>query len=150
MQLTYRRNARVLIVDDDPDDRNLIFDSFKEKFCDSDLFALNDGQELLEYLGRRGRYKNAEHPLPELILLDLNLPVKDGREALAEIKTDQQLRHIPVVIFTTSDAQKDVLQMYELGANSYVTKPVAFTRFVEVIHSIGSYWLSTVQLAKKN
>ena len=150
MELTYRRNARILVVDDDPDDRNLIFDSFKEKFYDSDLVALNDGQELLEYLKGWGRYRNAGHSLPELILLDLNLPVKDGREALAEIKTDQLLKHIPVVVFTTSDAQKDVIQMYELGANSYITKPVVFSRFVEVVHSIGSYWLTTVQPARKN
>ena len=108
---------------------------------------MEDGEELLEYLQRRGRYADLKDaPLPGLILLDLNMPRKDGREALKEIKADANLRRIPIVVLTTSKAEEDILRTYDLGVNSYITKPVTFKSLVELIKLLGRYWFEVVEL----
>jgi CheY-like chemotaxis protein len=137
----------ILLADDDPDDRQLTRDAFEENRLVNVLHTVEDGEELMEYLRRQGRYadhKNA--PLPGLILLDLNMPRKDGREALKEIKADPELRRIPIVVLTTSKAEEDILRTYDLGVNSYVTKPVTFKSLVELIKVLGRYWFEVVEL----
>ena len=137
----------VVMADDDPDDRLLLEEAWKEDDPVHDLRFVEDGQELLDYLKHNGQYSDgASAPRPELILLDLNMPRKDGREALAEIKTDPALREIPVVILTTSQAETDVKCSYAAGANSVVTKPVTFDALVETVKSIKKYWFQTVEL----
>ena len=137
----------ILLADDDPDDRQLTRDAFAENRLANVLNTVEDGEELMEYLQRRGRYANlGDVPLPGLILLDLNMPRKDGREALKEIKADQNLRRIPIVVLTTSKAEEDILRSYDLGVNSYVTKPVTFKSLVELIKLLGRYWFEVVEL----
>ncbi len=137
----------ILLADDDPDDRQLTRDAFAENRLANVLNTVEDGEELLEYLQRRGRYADLRNePLPGLILLDLNMPRKDGREALKEIKADQNLRRIPIVVLTTSKAEEDILRTYDLGVNSYITKPVTFKSLVELIKLLGRYWFEVVEL----
>ena len=137
----------ILLADDDPDDRQLTRDAFAENRLANVLNTVDDGEELLEYLQRRGRYADQRNePLPGLILLDLNMPRKDGREALKEIKADPTLRRIPFVVLTTSKAEEDILRTYDLGVNSYVTKPVTFKSLVELIKVLGRYWFEVVEL----
>jgi CheY-like chemotaxis protein len=137
----------ILLADDDPDDRQLTRDAFAENRLANVLNTVEDGEELMEYLQRRGRYANlGDVPLPGLILLDLNMPRKDGREALKEIKADQNLRRIPIVVLTTSKAEEDILRTYDLGVNSYITKPVTFKSLVELIKLLGRYWFEVVEL----
>ncbi len=137
----------ILLADDDPDDRQLTRDAFAENRLANVLNTVDDGEELLEYLQRRGRYADQRNePLPGLILLDLNMPRKDGREALKEIKADQNLRRIPIVVLTTSKAEEDILRTYDLGVNSYITKPVTFKSLVELIKLLGRYWFEVVEL----
>ena len=137
----------ILLADDDPDDRKLTHDAFTENRLANEFHAVEDGEELLEYLHRRGKYSNLQgDPLPGLILLDLNMPRKDGREALKEIKADPELRRIPIVVLTTSKAEEDILRSYDLGVNSYVTKPVTFKSLVELIRVLGLYWFEVVEL----
>ena len=137
----------ILLADDDPDDRQLTRDAFAENRLANVLNTVDDGEELLEYLQRRGRYADQRNePLPGLILLDLNMPRKDGREALKEIKADPELRRIPIVVLTTSKAEEDILRTYDLGVNSYVTKPVTFKSLVELIKVLGRYWFEVVEL----
>lgn len=137
----------ILLADDDPDDRKLTQDAFAENRLANVLHCVEDGEELLEYLHRRGKYTNLRNtPLPGLILLDLNMPRKDGREALKEIKADPDLRRIPIVVLTTSQAEEDIIRTYDLGVNSYVTKPVTFKSLVELIKVLGSYWFEVVEL----
>ena len=137
----------ILIADDDPDDRELTRDALQECRLANDVHFVQDGEELLDYLNRRGAYRNlAGTPLPGLILLDLNMPRKDGREALKEIKADPALRHVPIVVLTTSKAEEDILRTYDLGVNSYVTKPVTFGSLVETIKVLGKYWFEIVEL----
>ncbi|MFZ1071886.1 MAG: response regulator [Verrucomicrobiia bacterium] len=137
----------ILLADDDPDDRQLTRDAFGENRLVNDLHCVEDGEELMDYLRRRGRYTDLEgEPLPGLILLDLNMPRKDGREALKEIKEDPILRRIPIVVLTTSKAEEDILRSYDLGVNSYVTKPVTFKSLVELIKVLGQYWFEVVKL----
>ena len=137
----------ILLADDDPDDRQLTRDAFAENRLANALHCVEDGEELMEYLQRRGRYDNLrDTPLPGLILLDLNMPRKDGREALKEIKADSNLRRIPIVVLTTSKAEEDILRTYDLGVNSYVTKPVTFKSLVELIKLLGRYWFEVVEL----
>lgn len=141
----------ILMADDDPDDRLLARDALSECAVRHELQFAEDGEELMDYLHRRGRFSgqgNARRP--GLILLDLNMPRRDGREALKEIKADPILRRIPVVIFTTSAADADIVQAYELGANSFISKPVAFDALVQVMHRLTDYWLNTVILAPRN
>ena len=137
----------ILMADDDPDDRQLTKEAFEESHLANDLRFVEDGEELLDYLNRRGKYAApGAAPWPSLILLDLNMPKKDGREALAEIKADPRFRGIRVVIMTTSKAEEDVVRSYELSAASYITKPVTFERLVEVVKALGKYWLEIVEL----
>lgn len=137
----------ILMADDDPEDRILAREAFEECNFPHTLAFVRDGEELTDYLYRRGAYSNpASAPRPGLILLDLNMPRKDGREVLAEIKADPNLRRIPVVIISTSTAEEDILRTYDLGANSYITKPVTYEGLVVLIRTLGDYWLSTVEL----
>ncbi len=137
----------ILLADDDPDDRKLTQDAFAENRLANLLHWVEDGEELLDYLHRRGQYTNLRgEALPGLILLDLNMPRKDGREALKEIKADPELRRIPVVVLTTSKAEEDIVRTYDLGVNSYVTKPVTFKSLVELVKVLGNYWFEVVEL----
>jgi two-component system response regulator len=137
----------ILMADDDADDRQLTKEAFEESRLANDLRFVEDGEELLDYLKRRGKYGDpASSPRPGLILLDLNMPRKDGREALAEIKGDPDLRRIRVVVMTTSKAEEDVVRTYDLSASSYISKPVTFDGLVDVIRTLGKYWLEIVEL----
>ena len=142
-----RKPLKILIADDDPDDRTLTKEAFEENFLLNDLNFVEDGKELMDYLFQQGKYANAtNHSLPELILLDLNMPRKDGREVLKEIKAHAEFRKIPVIILTTSKAEEDIIKTYELGANSFITKPVTFSGLVEVTKNLGKFWFDTVRL----
>jgi CheY-like chemotaxis protein len=137
----------ILLADDDPDDRKLTHDAFMENRLANEFHAVEDGEELMDYLHRRGKYESLRgDTLPGLILLDLNMPRKDGREALKEIKADPELRRIPIVVLTTSKAEEDIVRTYDLGVNSYVTKPVTFKSLVELIKILGCYWFEVVEL----
>ena len=139
--------VQILMADDDPDDRQLTREAFEEARLANDLRFVEDGVELLDYLHRRGKFADpATSPRPGLILLDLNMPRKDGREALQELKADPRFRGIRVVIMTTSKAEEDVVRSYDLSAASYITKPVTFERLVEVVKTLGKYWLEIVEL----
>jgi CheY-like chemotaxis protein len=141
------RPITILLADDDPDDRMLAREALEESRLANDLHFVEDGEELMDYLYRRGKYTSmASSPRPGLILLDLNMPKKDGREALKEIKADPDLRRIPVVVLTTSKAEEDLLRAYDLGANSFITKPVAFGGLVDVMKALGRYWFRIVDL----
>jgi CheY-like chemotaxis protein len=136
-----RRPYTILIADDDPDDRLLAREAMQEaEFPDSQLNFVEDGEDLLSYLNFRGRYDPVSAPRPGLILLDLNMPKLDGREALKKIKSEPLLRRIPVVILTTSAAPDDIYQSYDLGANSFITKPATFEDLVELMRTMGRYW----------
>jgi len=140
----------ILMADDDADDRLLAKDALTECRLSNDLHFVENGEELLDYLQRRGKYANiADSPRPGLILLDLNMPKKDGREALKEIKEDPRLCTIPVVVLTTSKADTDIGRIYELGANSFISKPVSFDSLVEVMKILGRYWFEIVELPAK-
>jgi CheY-like chemotaxis protein len=136
----------ILLADDDEEDRMLAKDALAESRVVNDLRCVEDGDELLDYLYRRGRYAGMEAPAPGLILLDLNMPRKDGREALREIKADPDLRRIPIIVLTTSKAEEDIYRTYDLGANSFITKPVTFEGLVAVMRDIGRYWIEIVEL----
>ena len=145
--LTEGKMITILLADDDPDDRKLTQDAFAENRLANVLHCVEDGEELMEYLRHQGRYADQKNaPLPGLILLDLNMPRKDGREALKEIKADPILRRIPIVVLTTSKAEEDILRSYDLGVNSYVTKPVTFKSLVELVKVLGRYWFEVVEL----
>lgn len=135
-----RGNIAILIADDDPDDRLLAKEAFEESDLISKLHFVEDGEELIEYLNRE------DTPRPDLILLDLNMPRKDGREALREIKDNPNLRHIPVVVLTTSNSDTDVFHSYNLGASSYITKPVTFEGFLNFMKALEKYWMEVVVL----
>ena len=140
-------NSTVLIADDDADDRLMTQDAFRDCNLENPLHFVGDGEELLDYLHRRGPFADERrYPTPSLILLDLNMPRMDGREALREIKSSPYLRHIPVVILTTSRAEFDIRRSYEEGVNSFITKPASFVGLVEVIGLLNRYWLQTVAL----
>jgi CheY-like chemotaxis protein len=137
----------ILMADDDVDDRMLTKEALEESRVRNNLYFVEDGEELLDYLNRRGKFADAEQaPRPGLILLDLNMPRKDGREALREIKANPDLRRIPIVIMTTSKAEEDIFRSYDLGANSFITKPVTFERLVELMRTLGQYWIEFVEL----
>jgi CheY-like chemotaxis protein len=137
----------ILLADDDEEDRMLAADAMRESRVANDLRFVEDGEELLDYLYKRGSYAGPEAaPTPGLILLDLNMPRKDGREALREIKADPDLRRIPVVVLTTSKAEEDIYRTYDLGANSFITKPVSFDGLVSVMRDLGRYWIEIVEL----
>ena len=134
----------VLLVEDDPGDVVLVTEAFEHNKVHNDLHTVQDGVEALQFLRQEPPYADA--PVPDLILLDLNLPRKDGREVLEEVKADERLRRIPVVVLTTSKAEEDVLRSYDLHANAYVTKPVDFDRFIEVVRQIDEFFVSVVKL----
>ncbi len=137
----------ILMADDDADDRLMTKEAFEESRLANDLRFVEDGVELMDYLQRRGKYSDpATSPRPGLILLDLNMPKKDGREALKEIKADPNLKCIRTVVLTTSKAEEDIYRTYDLGASSYITKPVTFAGMAEVIKTVGKYWLEIVEL----
>jgi CheY-like chemotaxis protein len=142
-----RKPILILLAEDDPDDRVLLRDALEEGRLVNDLRCVEDGEELMDYLHHHGKYagENAA-PRPGLILLDLNMPRKDGREALQEIKADPSLRQIPVVVLTTSQAEEDIFRSYDLGANSFITKPVTFQSMVDLMRTLGRYWLEIVEL----
>lgn len=147
MTLLRGRTATILIADDDQDDRVLIRDAFLEGSTATDLRFVENGEALMKYLKRQGVYSDSvRSPRPHLILLDLNMPGKNGRDALLEIKSDPKLRAIPVVVLTTSRRQDDILFSYDTGANSYITKPVTYEELVEVVKTLTQYWLETVEL----
>lgn len=142
-----RKSVIILIADDDEDDRLFTKEAFEENYLLNEIRFVNDGVELMDYLKRRNKYTNpADSPRPGIILLDLNMPKMDGREALKEIKSDPNLRSIPVVVLTTSKAEQDVLQTYDIGVNCFITKPVSFGDFIEVARTVGHYWFDIVQL----
>ncbi|MFI6095361.1 response regulator [Lentzea sp. NPDC051213] len=136
----------VLLVEDDPGDALMTQEAFDHHKIRNTLHVVKDGVEALEFLRREGQYENA--PRPGLILLDLNLPRKDGREVLSEVKADAELRSIPVVVLTTSEAEEDILRSYSLHANAYVTKPVDFDRFIEVVRQIDDFFVTVVKLPR--
>lgn len=140
----------ILMADDDDDDRLLAADAFKEARLLNPLNFVHDGEELMDYLYCRGKFADSDNaPRPGLILLDLNMPKKDGREALREIKSDETLRQIPIIILTTSKDEKDVFLGYDLGASSVIVKPVTFEALVEVIKIMGLYWFEIVKLPQQ-
>jgi CheY-like chemotaxis protein len=145
------RSITILLADDDADDRVLAKDALDESRVVNELRFVEDGEELLDYLHRRGKFVDPEtSPRPGLILLDLNMPRKDGREALREIKTDASLRQIPIIVLTTSKAEEDIYRTYDLGVNSFITKPVTFDGLVGVMRTLGRYWLEIVELPANN
>ena len=140
----------ILMAEDDPDDRLLARDAFHEGRVANGLLFVEDGVELLDYLHRRGPYTDpAKSPRPDLILLDLNMPRLDGREALREIKADPNLRRIPVVVLTTSKTEEDILRAYDIGASGFISKPVTFESLVGVIKTLGAYWIQIVRLPRR-
>jgi CheY-like chemotaxis protein len=140
----------ILLADDDAEDRMLAREALEESRVSNKLDTVVDGEELMDYLNRRGSYESLQgSPLPGLILLDLNMPRKDGREALREIKGDPHLRRIPVVVLTTSQAEEDIYRTYDLGVNSFITKPVTFDGLVDVIKALSRYWVEFVELPKE-
>ena len=141
------RAITILLADDDEDDRLMTRDALRDARLHNDLRFAMDGVDLMDYLHHRGRHSDPEEsPRPGLILLDLNMPRMDGREALAEIKKDPELRIIPVVVLTTSKAEEDILKTYDLGVSSFITKPVTFLGLVEVMKVFKRYWLEIVEL----
>ncbi|MBI5740158.1 MAG: response regulator [Nitrospirae bacterium] len=138
----------VLLVEDNPADVRLMRESLKDSKVRNYLHVVNDGEEAMSFLRREGKYSGV--PRPDLIMLDLNLPKKDGREVLEEIKNDPELKQIPVVIVTTSSADEDIVKSYCLHANCYVTKPVDLDQFMKVVHAIEDFWLTIVKLPKKH
>ncbi|HEY3727723.1 MAG TPA: response regulator [Solirubrobacteraceae bacterium] len=147
-RLDSRQPITILMADDDEDDRELTRDALQNPRLAKEMKFVDDGQELIDYLRLQGPYAEGsrEAPRPGIILLDLNMPRKDGREALAEIKADKALRAIPVVVLTTSKDEQDVTRTYALGANSYITKPVSHTGLIDVMRSFTKYWLEVVEL----
>ncbi|MFS2317301.1 response regulator [Maricaulis sp. D1M11] len=137
----------ILMVDDDPDDRLLFKEACEEVRLRNPIEFLENGEQLIDYLKRQGDYAGRSgEPYPGVILLDLNMPLKDGREALEEIKSDPDLRHIPIVVLTTSKSEDDILSSYGLGASSYIVKPISLDRLMRVVNSIGEYWVEIVQV----
>lgn len=140
----------ILMADDDDDDFVLTQKALKESKLLNTLIRVKDGEELLDYLQKQGEYAEHETVRPGVILLDLNMPRKDGREALKEIKSNDDLKDIPVVVFTTSKAEEDIYKSYQLGVNSFITKPVTFENLIAVMQALGKYWFEIVELPNAN
>lgn len=143
---SYERLIKILLVEDNPGDARLTLEAMREAKMHNHIAVVEDGVEAMRYLRREGRYSDA--PRPDLILLDLNLPKKDGREVLTDVKSDPALKRIPVVILTTSQAEQDVLRAYDLHANCYITKPVDLEQFMKVIRFIDEFWVGVVTLPR--
>jgi two-component system, chemotaxis family, response regulator Rcp1 len=144
MDSTDARPIEILLVEDSPSDTDLTLEALKDFKVRNHVSVVEDGVQALQFLRRQGQFTKA--PRPDLIMLDLNLPRKDGREVLQEIKADDQLKTIPTVVLTTSRAEQDILRAYELSANCYITKPVDFNQFLEVVRTIETFWLYVVTL----
>ncbi len=146
-----RETIVILIAEDDPDDRMLTIRALEQNRLANDIKWVEDGEELMDYLHRRGAYADdGSAPRPGLILLDLNMPRMDGREALQAIKADPELRRIPVVVLTTSRAEQDIVQSYDLGVNAFVTKPVTFEELANAIRVLGNFWFEIVKLPPRH
>ena len=142
-----RSRITIVMAEDDADDKLLAIEALEEARLANDLHCVENGEELMDYLYRVGKYEGRPGPHhPGIILLDLNMPKKDGREALKEIKSDPELRHIPIVVLTTSQAEEDIYRSYKLGCNSYITKPVTFEGLVKIMKDLGTYWFEIVAL----
>jgi CheY-like chemotaxis protein len=142
-----KRSVVILMADDDEDDRLMAKEAFAEVKLLNDFHTVEDGEELMDYLHRRGNFADPRFsPRPGIILLDLNMPKKDGREALKEIKADPLLRHIPIVVLTTSKAEEDILRSYDLGVNSFIVKPVTFDQLIDIMKTLTKYWFEIVEL----
>lgn len=140
----------ILVADDDAEDRMLVKEALEESRLVNHVKFVVDGEDLMNYLQSKGKYADAkQNPSPGLILLDLNMPRKDGREALKEIKADPKLRIIPIVVLTTSKAEEDILKTYDLGVSSFITKPVTFSALVDIMRTLGKYWFEIVELPQK-
>ncbi|ACR14556.1 response regulator [Teredinibacter turnerae] len=147
VEMLEKTPLKILMADDDDDDKLLTKDALAESRVLNELYFVSNGVELLDYLKGTGEYADREkYPYPSIVLLDLNMPKMDGREALASIKADEKLRSIPVVILTTSKAEEDMIKGYNLGAASYITKPVTFDALVELMTTVGKYWVEFVEL----
>jgi CheY-like chemotaxis protein len=148
---TGRKPIVILLADDDEEDRMLACDALAESRLSNNITCVTDGEDLMDYLQRRGKYAPpVEAPRPGLILLDLNMPKKDGREALREIKSDPELRQISVVVLTTSKAEEDIYSSYDSGASSFISKPVTFEGLVDVMKGLGRYWFEIVDLPRQH
>lgn len=147
MNLSESKPIEILLVEDSPSDAALTIEALKAGKVANRLTHVEDGVEAMDFLKQRGKFKEAVRP--DLIMLDLNLPRKDGREVLAELKNDQELKIIPIIVLTTSHSDKDILQSYQLNANCYITKPVDFAHFIDVVKSIEQFWLTVVTLPVK-
>ena len=144
-----KRTIVILVADDDAEDRMLVKDALEESRLKNNIQFVENGEELVDYLHNRGKFSDKDkYPTPGLILLDLNMPKKDGREALKEIKADDHLKLIPIVVLTTSKAEEDILRTYDLGVSSFITKPVTFTALVDVMRTLSKYWFEIVELPK--
>ena len=141
------RPIDILLVEDNPGDVRLTKEALRDAKVLNEIYVARDGVEAMQFVNNEGTFSNA--PMPDLILLDLNLPRKDGREVLAEIKKDPKLKHIPVVVLTTSKADEDIIRTYNLHANAYITKPVDLNRFVEIMHALEEFWFTIVKLPPK-
>lgn len=142
-----QRPISILVADDDPDDRMMIEEAFTENRVANKIVFVEDGEQLLAYLRREGDYAElADEPYPGIILLDLNMPKKDGREALRDLKADADLCRIPIIVLTTSQAEEDIVRTYGLGVSSFITKPVSFEGLVEAVRVICQYWIQIVAL----
>ncbi|MCP2520886.1 response regulator [Candidatus Aminicenantes bacterium AC-708-M15] len=141
------RPIEILLVEDNPGDIKLTMEALKDSKLKNNLHVVKDGLEAISFLRKKGKYSNA--PRPDLILLDLNLPKKNGRDVLAEIKNDSELKRIPVVVLTTSSAEEDIIKSYEYHANCYITKPVDFEQFIKVVKKIEDFWFTIVKLPVK-
>lgn len=142
-----KNRVPILVADDDVDDCQMIKEAFQESRLANNIHFVHDGEHLLDYLYHRGDYADKDkHPMPGLILLDLNMPKKDGREALEEIKSNERFKQIPIVVLTTSKAEEDIYRTYSIGVNSFISKPVSFTSFVEIVRGLGQYWFEIVEL----
>ena len=142
-----KKPVTIVIADDDAEDRMMIVDALKELRLSNPMVEVENGEELMDCLHRRGKFAApVASPLPGLILLDLNMPKLDGREALKEIKQDPELRKIPVVVLTTSKSEEDVLRSYDVGANSFIVKPVTYGGFVDAMRGLGRYWFEIVEI----
>lgn len=149
--MTEQKGIVILMADDDDDDFLLTKKALKESKLLNQLVRVKDGEELIQYLRREGQYENDDSCVrPGVILLDLNMPRKDGREALKEIKSDDRFSSIPVIVFTTSKAEEDIYRTYKLGVNSFITKPVTFENLTQVMRTLGAYWFEIVELPKEN
>ena len=147
--MSSNNDIMILMADDDADDRMMANDAFEENRLGTELRFVEDGEELMDYLLRQGKYVDPESsPRPGLILLDLNMPRMDGREALKIIKSDPDLHSIPIIVLTTSSSEEDITRTYDLGVNSFITKPFTFEGLVDVIKKTGWYWLQIVELPR--